>query len=113
MRLQDKSIIVTGSANGISKGIAKRLAQEGAKVVVNDINAVGGQRVAAEIVATGGQAIFVAADMTKSAEVKTLVESAVAKFGGLHAFVNTSPQNWALTTSASTASTRFSTPPQA
>ncbi len=88
MRLQNKSIIVTGSGNGIGEGIAKRLAQEGAKVVVNDINFDGGQRVAAQIVAAGGQAIFVAADMTKSNEVKALVESAVAQFGGLHAFVN-------------------------
>ena len=57
MRLTNKTIIVTGAGNGIGEGIAKRLAQEGARVVVNDVNAEGGQRVSAEIVAAGGQAV--------------------------------------------------------
>ena len=48
MRVQNKSIIVTGAGNGIGEGIAKRLAAEGGKVIVNDINEVGGQRVVAE-----------------------------------------------------------------
>ena len=48
MRVQNKSIIVTGASNGIGEGIAKRLAQEGAQVLVNDINTTGGQRVVAE-----------------------------------------------------------------
>ena len=48
---QNKSIIVTGAGNGIGEGIAKRLAQEGAQVLVNDINTTGGQRVVAEITA--------------------------------------------------------------
>ncbi len=88
MRLHNKTIIVTGAGNGIGEGIAKRLAQEGARVVVNDINAVGGQRVTADIVSCGGQAVFVAADMTQSSQVKALVEAALAQFGSLHAFVN-------------------------
>ena len=88
MRLNHKTIIVTGAGNGIGEGIAKRLAQEGARVVVNDVNAEGGQRVSAEIVAAGGQAVFVAADMTQSSQVKALVDAAIAEFGGLHAFVN-------------------------
>ena len=54
MRVQNKSIIVTGAGNGIGEGIAKRLAQEGAQVLVNDINTTGGQRVVAEITAAGG-----------------------------------------------------------
>ena len=45
MRVQHKSIIVTGAGNGIGEGIAKRLAAEGGKVIVNDINEAGGQRV--------------------------------------------------------------------
>lgn len=56
MRLQDKSIIVTGSGGGIGEGIAKRLAAEGAKVIVNDINAALGEKVVAEIVQAGGTA---------------------------------------------------------
>ena len=45
MRVAQQSIIVTGAGNGIGEGIAKRLASEGARVTVNDINTVGGQRV--------------------------------------------------------------------
>ncbi|MFZ9441002.1 MAG: SDR family NAD(P)-dependent oxidoreductase, partial [Hylemonella sp.] len=57
MRVKDKVIIVTGSGGGIGEGIAKRLAAEGAKVVVNDINPVGGQRVVADITQAGGRAV--------------------------------------------------------
>ena len=88
MRLRDKSIIVTGAGNGIGEGIAKRLAEEGAAVIVNDINAAGGQRVAAEINAAGGRARYVQADVTRSADVQRLVEEAVAHHGRLDVMVN-------------------------
>jgi 3-oxoacyl-[acyl-carrier protein] reductase len=88
MRLQNKTIIVTGSGSGIGEGIAKRLAEEGAQVVVNDVNATGGQRVVSEITQAGGQAVFIAADMTKSADVKALVGQTLAHYGRLDSFVN-------------------------
>ena len=88
MRLQDKSTIVTGAGNGIGEGIAKRLAAEGARVIVADINAAGGQRVAAEIAAAGGTAFFFQADVTESAQVKALVYEAVGRFGRLDVVVN-------------------------
>lgn len=88
MRLKDKSIIVTGAGSGIGEGIAKRLAEEGAAVIVNDINPAGGERVAAEIAAAGGRARFVAADVTNSADVKALVAAAVQHHGRLDAMVN-------------------------
>jgi 3-oxoacyl-[acyl-carrier protein] reductase len=88
MRLQNKSIIVTGSGGGIGEGIAKRLAAEGAKVIVNDINANLGQKVVADIIAAGGTAAFVAADVTKSADIKALVAAAVSAFGRLDVMVN-------------------------
>ena len=47
MRVKGKSIIVTGSGGGIGEGIARRMAEEGAKVVVNDINREAGEKVAA------------------------------------------------------------------
>jgi len=47
MRLEGKTAIVTGAGSGFGEGIARRFAQEGAKVIVNDINAQGGERVAA------------------------------------------------------------------
>lgn len=88
MRAQNKSIIVTGAGNGIGEGIAKRLAAEGGKVIVNDINEAGGQRVVAEITAAGGTAAFFKADVTKSAEVKAMVDEAVRLYGQLDVVVN-------------------------
>jgi 3-oxoacyl-[acyl-carrier protein] reductase len=88
MRVQHKAIIVTGAGNGIGEGIAKRLAAEGGKVIVNDINEAGGQRVVAEIIAAGGTAAFFKADVTKSAEVKALVDEAVRLHGRLDVVVN-------------------------
>lgn len=88
MRLQDKSIIVTGSGGGIGEGIAKRLAAEGAMVIVNDINTALGEKVVADIVKAGGTASFFAADVTKTAEVKALVAAAVQRYGKLDVMVN-------------------------
>ena len=88
MRLQDKSIIVTGAGGGIGEGIARRLAEEGAQIVVNDINAQAAEKVADEIRASGGRASFFAADVTQSADMKALVEAAVQRHGKLDAMVN-------------------------
>lgn len=88
MRVNQKSIIVTGAGNGIGEGIAKRLAAEGAQVLVNDINEAGGQRVVAEITAAGGKAAFFKADVTRSEEIKALVDEAVHLYGKLDAIVN-------------------------
>ena len=88
MRVQGKSIIVTGSGGGIGEGIAKRLAAEGASVVVNDINAALGEQVVADIVKAGGKASFFAADVTKSADMQALVAAAVQRYGRLDVMVN-------------------------
>ncbi len=88
MRVANKSIIVTGAGSGIGEGIAKRLAAEGASVIVNDINVAQGERVAREIVAAGGKASFFAADVTRSDDVKALVNAAVQRYGCLDAMVN-------------------------
>jgi 3-oxoacyl-[acyl-carrier protein] reductase len=71
MRLQGKTAIVTGAGSGFGAGIARRFAEEGAKVVVNDIDARGGERVAEEI---GGS--FVRADVTRSDDWSKLVRAA-------------------------------------
>ena len=88
MRVHNKSIIVTGAASGFGESIAQRLAGEGARVIVNDIDAANGERVVAGIVAAGGQASFFAADVTRSAEVKALVDAALQRHGKLDAMVN-------------------------
>ncbi len=88
MRVKNKSIIVTGAGGGIGEGIARRLAAEGAQVIVNDINVALGEKVVAAIVKEGGVASFFAADVTQSAEVKALVEAAVSRHGKLDVMVN-------------------------
>ncbi|MDD3936800.1 SDR family oxidoreductase [Rhodoferax sp.] len=88
MRVQDKSIIVTGASQGIGKGIALRLAAEGANVIVNDINPALGEAVVQEIVQAGGAASFVAADVTSTEQVKALVAAAVQRYGRLDVMVN-------------------------
>ncbi|MES2279912.1 MAG: SDR family oxidoreductase [Pseudomonadota bacterium] len=88
MRVKNKSIIVTGSGGGIGEGIARRLAAEGAQVIVNDINVALGEKVVAAILKAGGTASFFAADVTKSAEVKALVDAAVQRYGKLDVMVN-------------------------
>jgi 3-oxoacyl-[acyl-carrier protein] reductase len=85
MRLKGKVAIVTGAGSGFGVGIAERFAQEGAKVVVNDINAAGGERVAK---ALGDSATFVHADVTGSGDWAKLVSSAVSAFGRLDIVVN-------------------------
>ena len=88
MQLKDKVAIITGAASGFGEGIAKRFAAEGAKVVVDDINAAGGERVAEEIRKAGGAAQFVNADVTRGADWAALVTAAQTKFGGLDIVVN-------------------------
>ena len=88
MRVKDKSIIVTGAGSGIGEGIAHRLAEQGAQVIVNDINAGNGEKVTQAIVAAGGRASFFQADVTRSDEVKALVDAAVQRHGKLDVMVN-------------------------
>ena len=88
MRLKGKVAIVTGAASGFGEGIAKRFAQEGAGVVVNDLNERGGVRVAGEISTAGGKAVFVKSDVTHSGEWDGLIGSAISAFGHLDIIVN-------------------------
>ena len=88
MRVDGKSIIVTGAGGGIGEGIASRLASEGAAVFVNDINAALSEKVTADINAAGGRARFVAGDVTKSADWRALVAAAQAFGGKLDVIVN-------------------------
>jgi 3-oxoacyl-[acyl-carrier protein] reductase len=90
MRLSGKVAIVTGGGSGFGEGIAKRFAEEGAKIVVNDIDDDGGRRVTAEIEKAHGQgsAIYVRGDVAKNDEVKALVDACVARFSHLDVMVN-------------------------
>ncbi len=88
MRLKQKVIIVTGAGSGIGEGIAKRLAQEGAAIVVNDLQVTGGERVTAEITAAGGQATFIQADVTANDSMAALVRQTVKTYGRLDVMIN-------------------------
>jgi 3-oxoacyl-[acyl-carrier protein] reductase len=90
MRLSGKVAIVTGGGSGFGEGIAKRFAEEGAKIVVNDIDDAGGKRVTAEIEKAHGQgsALYVHADVAKDADVRAMVEACLARFGRLDIMVN-------------------------
>jgi 3-oxoacyl-[acyl-carrier protein] reductase len=88
MRVNNKTIIVTGAGGGIGEGIAKRLAAEGAKVIVNDINPAAGESVVADIVKAGGTASFFAADVTKTEDMRALVGAAVQRYGSLDVMIN-------------------------
>ncbi len=88
MRLEGKIAIVTGAGSGFGEGIARRFAQEGAAVMVNDINAEGGERVCGEIRDGGGRAAFCRADVGVDAEVASLVARTLETFGGLDTVVN-------------------------
>jgi len=88
MRLKDKVAIVTGSGSGFGEGIAKRFAQEGAKVVVNDLRAEPAERVAKEIVSAGGAAKAVPGDVSKDADWAALVKATLDAYGKLSIVVN-------------------------
>lgn len=78
-----RAALVTGGGSGIGEGIAKRLARDGAAVLVADINAEAAERVAAEIVAAGGTAAPFRMDVTQEAEVDAAVAEAERRFGRL------------------------------
>ncbi len=88
MQLAGKVAIVTGSGQGIGKGIALRFAREGAQVVVNARRAETVAEVAAEIRAAGGTALEVPADVTVEADVERLFDQTMEAFGGVDVMVN-------------------------
>ena len=88
MRLGGKVAIVTGAAQGIGLGIARVFAREGAMVVLSDAQYELGLQAAQGIAANDGQTHFHRADVTREADLKSLADAAVARFGGLDIIVN-------------------------
>lgn len=87
-KLEGKVAIVTGAGQGMGESIAKLFAQEGAKVVVNDINEEKAKKVAEEIKSQGKETLAIRADVTQSKEVSQLVEKTVEEFGAVHILIN-------------------------
>jgi NAD(P)-dependent dehydrogenase (short-subunit alcohol dehydrogenase family) len=108
MRLQDKVSIITGGASGMGRVAARMFAAEGAQVVVADVTERAAQSVVDEVVAAGGKAIAVAADVSKEPDAKRMVAAAVDAFGRVdvlynnagimpeadHSVIDTSVEDW-------------------
>ena len=74
MRLEGKVAVVTGAAQGLGRACAQCMAAEGAKLIVSDLNADGGEQVAAAIRDAGGEASFITCDVGDKAQVDALKE---------------------------------------
>ncbi|MGK2897067.1 MAG: SDR family NAD(P)-dependent oxidoreductase [Burkholderiaceae bacterium] len=93
-KLQGKVAIVSGSGRGIGRAIAMKLASEGAKVVVNDLDAAPAEQTVADIKAAGGQALACAGSVTADGFAEKFVKSALDGFGGLDIIINTAGYTW-------------------
>lgn len=88
-KLQNKVALVTGASKGIGASIAKNLAKEGASVVVNYASTkTGADKVVSDILASGGKAIAVQADISKIDQVQNLIDATIKQFGRLDVVVN-------------------------
>jgi NAD(P)-dependent dehydrogenase (short-subunit alcohol dehydrogenase family) len=88
MEIRGKAAVITGAGSGIGRAVAERLAQEGASVVIADIDAAGGAETVKRIETAGGRATFVRADVTSEADTRKMLDTALQKFGGLHILHN-------------------------
>ena len=87
-RLKDKAAIITGGGSGIGRATCLRFAEEGAAVVVADVDASGGCETVRQVEAAGGRAIFVAANVAEEGQVASLVAETVRAFGKINILVN-------------------------
>lgn len=88
MRLQNRVAVVTGAASGIGQEIALTCARAGARVAVADIDAEGAQRVAAQILKEGGQALAVTMDVTEEGQVKEGIMRVAQTYGRIDVLVS-------------------------
>ena len=83
MEFQNKVAVVTGAGKGIGRATARLFAEKGASVVVVDLDDSAGKAVVSEIESSGGNAVFVKADVAKAADVQNIPQAAVKAFGGI------------------------------
>ncbi|MBI2461455.1 MAG: beta-ketoacyl-ACP reductase [Candidatus Rokubacteria bacterium] len=88
MRLAERVALITGAGSGIGEATARRFAREGARVAVNDAEASRAKRVAEGILADGGRAIAVEADVARAAEVDSAVRRVLEEWGRVDVLVN-------------------------
>jgi len=88
MQFTERVVIVTGAAKGIGAAVARAFAAEGARVAAFDVDEAGVKSVVAELETLGAQTLGVRADVTRSAEVRTAIESVEARWGRVDILVN-------------------------
>ncbi len=88
MKLENRIAVVTGAGSGIGRGVAKRFAEEGAKLVLADVNNDGLKQTGEIVAELGGECATVIADVTKKSDVQGLVDKAVETYGTLDIMVN-------------------------
>lgn len=88
MRLNDKVAVVTGAGSGFGKAIAETYAREGARIVVNDLNADAANTVADAINAAGGDAVVAAGDVSRGEAMRTIIDAATTAYDRLDIVVN-------------------------
>ena len=88
MRLADKVALITGAASGIGKETALLFAHEGAKIVAVDMNDSDGEKTVSEVKSAGGDAIYVNADVSKSADCENMIKATEKKYGKLNVLFN-------------------------
>ncbi|MGZ3946221.1 MAG: SDR family NAD(P)-dependent oxidoreductase, partial [Mucilaginibacter sp.] len=86
--LSNKVALVTGAGSGIGKAIAMLFAAEGAKVILADVQQVNIEAVAKDIKSNGGQALCFAADVSREADIKLLIEFTLQNYKTLDILVN-------------------------
>src|SRR5690348_516589 len=93
-KLDNKVAIVTGAGRGIGNAIATKLASEGARVVVNDLDDVPAKETVAAIEAAGGRAVACVGSVTEDGFAQRFVDTAVESFGGLDIVINNAGYTW-------------------
>lgn len=88
MKIEGNVAIVTGAGQGIGKGIALKLAQKGADIVIADLNTETAETTAREIERLGRKALAVTTDVSDSKQIKNMVEQTVSKLGAIDILVN-------------------------